>query len=385
MTIRTPSYRHHKPTNQAVVTLDGRDFYLGAYGSARSRAEYDRLVADWLANGRRLPVHDLTINELLLAYLSFADGYYRKDGKPTREISNIKDAVRLFRRLCGHTPAAKFGPLALESIRRAMVEAGLCRNEVNKRIGKIRRIFKWAASKEFIPASVFHGLQTVEGLKKGRSAARESRPVKPVADADVEAVLPYVSRQIRAMIAIQLHTGMRPGEVCQMRTCDLDTSGNAWSYSPQSHKTEHHGRDRRIFIGPRAQEVLRPWLRSEPTAYLFSPREASEERWAEQRRNRKSPKTPSQNARGRKVDPKRTPGEVYQARAYCHAIRNACKRAGVPIWHPNQLRHNAATRLRKEFGLDVARVILGHSSPSVTEIYAEVDREKAMSIMERVG
>ena len=59
------------------------------------------------------------------------------------------------------------------------------------------------------------------------------------------------------------------------------------------------------------------------------------------------------------------------------AIARACKRAGVPRWHPHQLRHNAATWLRKEFGLDVARVILGHSSPVVTEVYAEMDREKA--------
>jgi hypothetical protein len=78
---RTPSYRLHKPTNQAVVTLDGRDLYLGRSGSSESRAEYDRLVAEWLTNGRRLPVanseggSDLTINEMLLAYLTFADSY----------------------------------------------------------------------------------------------------------------------------------------------------------------------------------------------------------------------------------------------------------------------------------------------------------------------
>jgi hypothetical protein len=31
-TLRTPSYRHHKPSGQAVVTLEGRDIYLGRYG-----------------------------------------------------------------------------------------------------------------------------------------------------------------------------------------------------------------------------------------------------------------------------------------------------------------------------------------------------------------
>src|SRR3954470_22889225 len=119
--LRTPSYRLHKPSGQAVVTLDGRDLYLGQYGSPESRAEYDRLIAEWLANGRRLPAptseggSDLTINELLVAYLAFADGYYVKDGKPTVEPSNLRLSVRPLRKLYGHTPAREFGPKALKA------------------------------------------------------------------------------------------------------------------------------------------------------------------------------------------------------------------------------------------------------------------------------
>src|SRR5271157_4571122 len=80
--LRTPAYRHHKPSGQAVVTLDGRDIYLGRYGSPESRAEFDRLLAEWLSNGRRLPApacgSDLTVNELASAYLDHADSYYVK-------------------------------------------------------------------------------------------------------------------------------------------------------------------------------------------------------------------------------------------------------------------------------------------------------------------
>ncbi len=57
----------------------------------------------------------------------------------------------------------------------------------------------------------------------------------------------------------------------------------------------------------------------------------------------------------------------------------------MPSWHPHQLRHNAATRLRREFGIEAARVVLAHRSVAVTEIYAERDGEQAMKIMERVG
>ena len=210
-------------------------------------------------------------------------------------------------------------------------------------------------------------------------------PVKPVPEAFVDAIRPHVARQVWGMIELQLLTGMRPGEVTIMRTCDLDTSCRVWSYTPESHKTEHHGRERKIFLGPQAQAVLKPWLRTDLSAYLFSPREAMEEYRAKLRENRKTPMTPSQKARTRKRKPRKEPGERYDTGSYGHAIKYGCKRACVPNWHPHQLRHNAATRLRKEFGLDVARVILGHSSPAVTEVYAEVDREKAMVVMEQVG
>jgi len=213
-----------------------------------------------------------------------------------------------------------------------------------------------------------------------------------------------------------------------MRACDLDTSGQVWVYTPSAHKTEHHDRDRKVYLGPRAQAVVKPWLRTELTAYLFSPAEAVEEQRSVRRRTRKSPMTPSQRARTRKAKPKRQPTDHYTTRAYAHAVVAARRRAfphptlterpKVPRkgltseerealrqrlaltaeqwaelrewrrqhhWHPNQLRHNAATSLRREFGLDVARVILGHSPPAVTEAYAEVDREKALRVIEQVG
>jgi integrase len=388
--LRTPKYRHHKPSGLAVVTLNGHDCYLGRYGSDESQAEYKRLVAEWLASSRQVAATatgsaDLTVNELLLAYVRHADAYYRKNGKPTTEPTNIRLALRPLHRLYGHTLAKDFGPLALKSVRQAMIEADLCRNEVNKRSRHIVRMYKWAAENELVPASVHHGLKTVSGLKKGRSEARESQPIKPVPEALVDAIESHVARQVWAMIQLQRLTGMRPGEVAIMRTCDIDTSGRVWAYKPESHKTEHHEKERVIYLGPRSQAVLKPWLRTELTAYLFSPKEALEEHYAQRRRDRQTPMTPSQRARTRKLRRSRTPGDHYTTASYCHAIRGACKRAGVPNWHPHQLRHNAATWLRKEFGLDIARVILGHRSPIVTEIYAEVDREKAVAVMEKVG
>jgi integrase len=58
---------------------------------------------------------------------------------------------------------------------------------------------------------------------------------------------------------------------------------------------------------------------------------------------------------------------------------------GIVPWHVNQLRHTKATEIRRTSGLDAARAVLGHRSPEVTEVYAEVDQAKAAEIMGRIG
>jgi integrase len=197
------------------------------------------------------------------------------------------------------------------------------------------------------------------------------------------------------MVELQRWTGMRPQEVCRMRTIDIDRSGDPWVYRPESHKVEHHGKQRSIYIGPQAQAILEPWLRLDLTAYLFSPREAVEQRRAEMRRNRKTKVQPSQRNR-RKAKPKRTPGDRWEVSSYDHAIARGIRRTNqdaqerdrpaIPHWHANQLRHSAATKIRRECGLDVARAVLGHSSPVVTEkFYAELDQRKAAEAMRKLG
>ncbi len=86
-------------------------------------------------------------------------------------------------------------------------------------------MFKWGVSEELVPPSVHQALQSVPGLRRGRADVRESEPVRPVADASVDPIQPYVARQVWAMVELQRLTGMRPGEVCTMRTKDIDTSG----------------------------------------------------------------------------------------------------------------------------------------------------------------
>ena len=391
---RIPSYRLHKPTGQAVVRLNGRDFYLGKHGTTESRRRYEETIARWLVRRRSAPnisvgprvlQQDISINELFLAYWDHAQSYYRKDDMPTGELEPIRQSMKPLARLHGLTHVATFGPLDLKTVRQAMIDADLSRKVINSRINRIRRMFKWGVENHLVDVRVLHALQAIAPLRKGRCEARETEPIKPVPPNHVNAILPYVSRQIAAMIELQLFTGMRPNEVTAIRGCDLDCTGSIWLYRPASHKTEHHGRQRVICLGPKAHEVVKQFLKFDPGAYMFSPRDAVNDKNRLRRANRKTPMTPSQARRTLKKKPQRKPGDHYETSSYGHAIARACKKAGVSRWSPNQLRHNAATFLRKEFGIEAARVILGHSSSAVTEVYAELDHTKAMEIMGKVG
>jgi len=106
-----------------------------------------------------------------------------------------------------------------------------------------------------VPVAVHSALTTLTGLRYGRSEAPEGKSIKPVADATIDATLPHLSPTVRAMVELQRLTGMRPVEVCIMRTCVVNTQGRIWEYRPSTHKTEHHEKDRVVFIGPKAQAV----------------------------------------------------------------------------------------------------------------------------------
>lgn len=415
-TRQIPQYRLHKPSGLGVVRLNGKDIYLGRHGTPESQAEYRRVIAEWLASpalttDMHNPKERITVNELVLAYLRHARSYYTKNGHPTGELNNLKDAVKPLVLIHGHSPVSEFSPVSLKAVREEMIKADLSRKVINARVNRIRRVFKWGVENELVTPSVLHGLQAVTPLKRGRCEARETSPVAPVPEELIEAVLSVAPPQIGVMIQLQLLTGMRPGEVVRMRGCDIDISQSVWVYVPSEHKTEHHGRNRVIHLGPQAQAMLKPHLKLDPEAFVFSPRDVATFRSQAKRAARVTPLTPSQRNRTAKPNPNRTPGSSYTTGSYARAILYACDRAMPhPLlrttkystlnaeqqsevdawrkrhrWSPNQLRHNAATLLRKRFGIEAARVILGHSTAGITEIYAEQDLAKAAEIMAKVG
>jgi integrase len=238
-------------------------------------------------------------------------------------------------------------------------------------------------------------LKEVDGLRWGRSNVRESKPVAAVPIDVVEATLPFAPAPVAAMTRLQLLSGCRPGEVMRMRAIDLNMSGPVWEYRPAYHKNKHRGLDRVIFLGVQAQDVIRPFLKTDLHAFLFSPRECVEALHAHRTQLRKTRRTPSEQRRRRKPAPKRKPAERYNRRSYRVAIVRAVDKANqerakrglqpLPHWSPLQLRHTAATSIRSKYGVEAARVILGHSKVETTQIYAERDLARAAQIVAEIG
>ncbi len=419
--IRIPSYRLHKPTNQAIVAIRGRTFYLGRFGSVESRDEYKRLIAECLAKSPSRPAQailvtesDLTIAELILAYWRHVETYYVKDDKPTSHVHVVRMALRPVRKLYGHTPAKEFGPIALKACRDDMVARGLTRKSINSQVSRIRQMFRWAVEQELLPASIHQALRAVAALKKGRTIAKENRPISPVADSIVDRTLVVLHPAAAAMVRLQRLTGMRPGEVTQLKAAELNMSGPVWEYRPVSHKTEHHDRERVIFLGPQAQAILKPWLRAELQAYVFSPVQSDVQRSVERRAERRTKLWPSHlthQAKKRALRQRRSRRDHYTVASYRRSIARACDLAfphpvlsEVPSeeltdiqraelrtwrkshrWHPHQLRHSVATGIRHRFGLEAAQAVLGHSAVGATQVYAERNMDAARDVMKAIG
>jgi integrase len=419
---RVPRYSKHRASGQAVVTLSGQDFYLGPHGTKASKLEYDRVIAEWLARGRQpVPSGDeetgeITVVELILAYKRYAEGYYQKDGRPTSEVAAILSAARVVKKLYGRDLANSFGPLKLQAVQQAMIRLGWARKSINRQSQRVVRMFSWGVSRQLVRSDVAQALREVDGLYAGRTEARETEAVPPVADAVVNATLDHLPPLVADMVRLQRLTGCRPEEVCLLRPCDVDAAGEVWAYRPESHKAQHHGRERVIFIGPKGQDILRPYLLRDKSIYCFSPSEGEKKRREAVHEIRITPlhhgNSPGTNRVRR---PETKPGKRYMTAAYRRAITRACEIAfGMPenlrrrskdetagqkaerlklarewreanCWSPNQLRHSAATEIHKRFGLEAAQVTLGHSAANITQVYAERDLEKAAAVMAQVG
>lgn len=408
---RVPAYSLHKARGLACCKVEGRRVYLGKYGSPESRTAYAKVVASVMAG---LPVDvgtaksdapakpSLTVRQLGAKFVAYSRDYYSRNGRPTSEAGLIEKAVERLVESFGDIPVSDFGPLCLSTYRDQLIALGLSRTTVNSTTGRVRRMFRWGGSLEIVPSSVAGGLDLVGGLKLGRSTARESVPVKPVPDDIIDATVAHLPAVVADMVRLQRLTGMRPGEVCSLRPGDIDRTGDVWLYSPASHKTAHYGKSRTVFIGGQGQAILLHYLARRPDAFCFSPADSEAKRRSALHALRTTPMSCG-NVPGSNVatTPQRRAGDRYRKDSYARAIARACALAfpapdeldddarrqwdAEHRWSPNQLRHSYATEVRKQFGLEAAQVMLGHSTCRVTEIYAERDTAKGSLVAKAIG
>jgi integrase len=262
-----------------------------------------------------------------------------------------------------------------------MISSGLSRKVINARINRVKRMFRWAAGEKLLSSVVACGLTELKPLKFGRRRARETPRVKPVSDEHVLAVLPFLLPQTRTMVRYSA-----------WRACDRKrsvTCGPAIWICPNRCGCMSHGHIRPSTSASadesrsaHARELLRTFLKpDQPEKFMFSPKEAMQN-WRAAFRSPTLSKKRAENTTGKAEC---GPGEQYTRNSYQTAIARACKKARVPRWGPNRLRHACATKIRKKYGIEGAAAVLGNGLGMVTELYAEKNFQLAVMIAGEMG
>ena len=431
---RLPALCHHKPTGQAYVRLGGKQVYLGKFGTPAAEDAYRQLMAQYVAAGHQWDAAPrrssrLTVGELGERYSEHAAAVYTKRERETTTAAKARRVAALLGEF-GATDdaAADFGPVRLHEFQAWLVTRGEhVRKTINEYVRTVVSMYRWATSRELLPESCWRSLSSVPELRRGRAPApgvakpREGSKVTGVSPAALEATRAAASPTIRAMIDLQLVTGMRPGEVVAIRPADLiptnDPNVVAYRVREDVNKTDHFDISRVVYLGPRARALLDAFAPADPLDHYFDPRRAEEHRNRRRSAARRTPKYPSHDP-ARRAARRRfhggavaTHGDCYRVDSYRRAIWRACDRA-MPHptlgkinprrltelqraeleawreehrWSPHQLRHSAATAIARAEKLDVAKLMLGHSDIQTTLRYIDPDVGEAMAAATRWG
>lgn len=394
----------------------------------QAMAQYARWLADLEldpeAIDHRAVSENLLAADLCERYLRFAEQTFVKDGEITSHVARVKAALQYWIELplkssdrrrrepqaddpgvmaVGDLPANAVTPPDLARYRDAMVRWGgrvRSRTTIKEYLGVVRAMYRWAVERGLADASVWHGLQAVEPLKRGRSEAKDAKRVPAVSREVVDQTLPFLSAPVAAMVEVVWHTPVRIEEVVAMRGGEFETSGDVWLYRPTSWKTQHaeqDGKQRAIPIGPKTQAILGPFLKRAKEGYLFKPSEgagktqghhgacyttasmrraihrACDQAWPlpEHLAQRRVP------ASGRKHEKLETP-QAWRRRLGSDGWAKVEAWRKQHRWKPNQLRHAKLTQLEREYGDEKTRRIAGHGNLSSTLSYIDPNLELAI-------
>lgn len=338
------------------------------------RADRPRKMAEqaaaryWEEHTRQAARHEpsgATVAQLCAAWDAHCQEYY--NGSSTA-VNAVLD-VRMFRDLFGQAAVSELTHADMLQLRDALVRSGVSRSTVNTRLWRVKYMLAWALDEALITATVKAELTQVKGVKRGRTSAPERRPVRPVDDATVEKTVERMVPNTADMVRVHRLTGMRPCELCAMRWSLIDRSRTPWVYHvpPEANKNEWRGElgmPRVVCIGPKARAILE---RHTDGDVPFSPARAMAEYIADRHAARVTP------VYGKRKDAPHVPrvlGERWTTDAYTKTIAAACRRAGIEPWGANRLRHAFGTDVRRMYGLDAAKAVLGHTDGGcITDVY----------------
>lgn len=331
-------------TGRAFCKVKGQFISLGRGDSQDARLRYAEVLQKLsqglpVAPGSERPdATGLSVSEICLAFMLHAQTEYvdAVTGKPSKEYDCYKFAVKPLRELFGSIPAESFGPNSLRVVRERYISNGWTRSFIGKTVSRIRHIWRWAVSREMISATSLEALRSLEPLKRGKSAAVESKRRYAVPQADIDAVRKRLRQRNRDILDLLLLCGSRPSELFAITPSMIDQGGDIWTVKLQKHKNSHRGHLRTLYFGKNAQAILTRYLeQAKPEGKLF-------------------------------------PGRPDTFR---ECIRCACIRGKITPFVPYHLRHTALTHVRDELGIEAAQAIGGHAKPDMTAHYAaKMDR-----------
>ena len=139
------SYRLHRGSGQAVVTLKGQTYYLGTYGSQESKEKYRRLIAESMVSKTfGMKERQICVAEAINADLEHAERYYNGGS----EYKGVYDACDPLARQFASLPIRDFGITQFKVIREHWIKRGCSRQYVNKQMKRLLRVAKWLVAEQ---------------------------------------------------------------------------------------------------------------------------------------------------------------------------------------------------------------------------------------------
>jgi integrase len=346
-----PPLKIHKGKNLGYIRLNGKFHYLGAADSPDLQQKYRAWVASYILTGSP-PVKSkeqgkgITVTEVCQRFKAA----HSKRHEYTRYALDAMESTY------GNLPASELSPKRVKALVAVLAKETkhgkprFTRYTLNAILSAVRLVLKWASSEELCPAAVWHAAQAVAGFKYGETG-REQRKIHAVPEEVVMDTLPHLKGVYAAAVQVIRFTGGRPSEILNLRKRDIDRTGSVWTAHLEHHKTACKGHERILYFGSRAQAALRELMLCSPDDLLFT------------------------GIHGKSI--------LYTDLG--RAIREVCKKHGIPVWTPYQLRHLAGTKAREVAGLDGTAAMLGHRDVETSKIYGELDATKAVAIAAQIG